>query len=128
MGIKVGTTTVIDDNANLSSSVGGLKTVNGNSLIGSGNISAGASTTYGDTGTYVMGMTVGSSTVTQGSTYSGSSIKPYGMRLGTPVGDDSVLSARGSRGGSTLSGTWRAMGRAGFSGNYGRGTLFVRIS
>ena len=40
MAIKVNGTTVIDDSRNLSN-VGGLKTVNGNSLVGSGNISVG---------------------------------------------------------------------------------------
>ena len=40
MAIQVGGTTVIDDSRNLSN-VGGLKTVNGTSILGSGNISAG---------------------------------------------------------------------------------------
>ena len=53
MAIKVNGTTVIDDSRNLSN-VGGLKTVNGTSLVGSGNISAGASTTTGAVGTYAI--------------------------------------------------------------------------
>lgn len=40
MAIQVSGTTVIDDNRNLTN-VGGLKTVNGTSIVGSGNISAG---------------------------------------------------------------------------------------
>ena len=44
MAIQVGGTTVIDNSRNLQN-VGGLKTVNGNSLVGSGDISAGGGTT-----------------------------------------------------------------------------------
>ena len=41
MAIKVNGTTVIDDSRNLSN-VGGLKTVGGTSIIGSGNIAVGS--------------------------------------------------------------------------------------
>lgn len=62
MAIKVGGTTVIDDSRNLSS-VGGLKTVGGTSILGSGNIDAGASTDVNGVGTYTLasdtGMTSG---------------------------------------------------------------------
>ena len=43
MAIKVNGTTVIDDSRNLSN-VGGLKTVGGNSILGSGNIEVGGGT------------------------------------------------------------------------------------
>jgi hypothetical protein len=42
MAIKVGGTTVIDDSQNLTSSVGGLKTVGGYAILGSGDIAVGA--------------------------------------------------------------------------------------
>jgi len=77
MAIKVNGTTVIDDSRNLSN-VGGLKTVNGNSLVGSGNISAGASTTVGAVGQYGFLKSLGG-TVTYaryaGSTQSGSNLR-----------------------------------------------------
>jgi len=51
MAIKVNGTTVIDDSRNLQN-VQGIKTINNTSILGSGNISAGASTTVGAVGTY----------------------------------------------------------------------------
>lgn len=53
MAIKVGGTTVIDDSRNLSS-VGGLKTVGGTSILGSGDIDTGSSPTVTTT-TYTQG-------------------------------------------------------------------------
>ena len=44
MAIKVNGTTVIDDSRNLQS-VQGIKTINNTSILGSGNISAGGTTT-----------------------------------------------------------------------------------
>lgn len=129
MAIKVGTTTVIDDSANLSSSVGGLKTVNGNSLIGSGNISAGASTTYGAVGTYYGGHRTVSTNVTYngGSTISGSSLRKVSSgntRDGlTGQKSSSQVSSAG------LSGTWRQMtGAIRLDYNGALPGLFVRIS
>lgn len=124
MAIKVNGTTVIDDSRNLSN-VGGLKTVNGTSIVGSGNISAGASTTYNAVGTYIFGYTT--SKVTNNSTKSGSSIEPAGIGYQDPVSDDNQATGYGTKGSSTLSGTWRVMGRrnAGYSAG---ATLFVRIS
>jgi hypothetical protein len=130
MAIKVNGTTVIDDSRNLSN-VGGLKTINGTSIVGSGNISAGASTTYGAVGTYVHGF-VTNNGVAQNSTYAGSGIQPSAwMYYSTGLANDSAgANFFLVKGGSTLSGTWRAMGRANaFTGSsYMRQVLFVRIS
>lgn len=53
MAIQVNGTTVIDDSRNLQN-VGGLKTVGGNSILGSGNITTGASTAVNGVGTYTV--------------------------------------------------------------------------
>jgi len=80
MAIKVGGTTVIDDSRNLSS-VGGLKTVGGTSILGSGNIDAGASTDVNGVGTYTLaydsGMTSGSNfkVYKEGRTVAGSALE-----------------------------------------------------
>lgn len=115
MAIKVNGTTVIDDSRNL---------VN----IASG---AGSSTTYGDVGTYVFGY-IANIGVTQGSTYSGSSINPCGFAVTTtsPGTDSDFSQTTTIDGASSHSGTWRAMGRAnyGSGATRGRTTLFVRIS
>lgn len=125
MAIKVNGTTVIDDSRNLSN-VGGLKTVNGNSLVGSGDIQAGASTTYGAVGTYVWGHRT--SRITEGSSYAGSGIRPAGIGNYPFSGADSQETGQATRGSSTVSGTWRAMGRQ-QSATWAEGaTLFVRIS
>jgi len=132
MAIKVNGTTVIDNSRNLTN-VGGLKTVNGTSLVGSGNISAGASTSYNAVGTYVFANADVAAGITEGSTYAGSNLYAAGIAHSsgnysndtnqTNVGMTQDTSA-------THSGTWRAMGRS----NYGPGssrtrlTLFVRIS
>lgn len=80
MAIKIGGTTVIDDSRNLSS-VGGLKTVGGTSILGSGNIDAGASTDVNGVGTYTLaydtGMDSGSSfkVYKEGRTVAGSALR-----------------------------------------------------
>lgn len=51
MAIKIGGTTVIDDSANITTSVGGFKTVNGTGITGSGDIDTGSSPTVA-TSTY----------------------------------------------------------------------------
>jgi len=124
MAIKVNGTTVIDDSRNISNIAGGFKTINSTSILGSGDISAGSSTTYDAVGTYVFGYRA--STITQNSTYAGSSIQPAGY--GTDAqSNDAVKTPNAAKGGSSLSGTWRAMGRM---QNYypASTTLFVRIS
>lgn len=121
MAIKVNGTTVIDDSRNLAN-VGGLKTVNGTSLVGSGNISAGASTTFDAVGTY--GFMVGNdysggwtSTVNRNATVSGSRIR-FTNGSGSPDGA------------YTPSGTWRLMGGYMVAYNSGSGSanVWVRIS
>ena len=129
MAIKVNGTTVIDNSRNLTN-VGGLKTVNGTSLVGSGNISAGASTSYNAVGTYIFGTIYNTGGVVHGSTYAGSSISPAGLDHSNLYPDNSVDSGYLTRDPSTLSGTWRGMGRSRYysGSNRSRVTLFVRIS
>ena len=129
MAIKVNGTTVIDDSRNLSN-VGGLKTVNGTSLVGSGNISAGASTSYEAVGTYVWAE-INNNGVTQGSTYAGSGMSPAGIVSSAGDNPDDYDTNGITYGRDiSISGTWRAMGRAMWATAYNRHrlTLFVRIS
>ena len=129
MAIKVNGTTVIDDSRNLSN-VGGLKTVNGTSLVGSGNISAGASTSYNAVGTYIFGHLYNTGGAVANTTYPGSGINPAGHDHSNISAANSVDSGYLTRGSQTLSGTWRAMGQARYlsGSNRSRITLFVRIS
>ena len=128
MAIQVNGTTVIDNSRNLQN-VQGIKTINNTSILGSGNISAGASTSYGAVGTYVIAMiTYSGTTVTSGSTHSGSNLRYHedyqsGRGLAEEVNSSSVVS-------SGLSGTWRMMGGRIFHYSNGDwyGALFVRIS
>jgi hypothetical protein len=141
MAIKVNGTTVIDNSRNLQN-VGGLKTVNGTSLVGSGNISAGASTSYASVGTYTIAaeQMTENETIPGGTTRSGSGFKihkyddydaqygSFASALGVNISSSNLYSAG-------LSGTWRHMApliqehRAGFYGSptY-RNSLWVRIS
>ena len=85
MAIKVNGTTVVDDSRVLSN-VTGLKTINSTSILGSGDIAAGASTTLGDVGTYGLfsdtGMTSGAGGASgfkvykEGRTAAGSALVP----------------------------------------------------
>lgn len=105
--------------------------------------SGGASTTYGDVGTYVWGRRAFSGAAqaqfVAGSTYAGSTLYPAGFA--TPnfrtLGDNYAYTSgdnigTGDPASSALSGTWRAMGTtpdpslAGIDS--GPVTLFVRIS
>ena len=128
MAIKVNGTTVIDDSRNFTNIAGGFKTVNGTSVVGSGDISAGASTTYGDVGTYIMGAC--QSKPVEGSTYSGSSIRPAGFSANGTFLSDNYVTPRMSSGSSGLSGTWRSMGRyqAASGSPTTNITIYVRIS
>ena len=87
---------------------------------------AGGSTTLGDVGTYAFlarTSTASGSTISVGSSYSGSSLTYAGVsRSG---GNNIIISPSG-----TPSGTWRAMGHVGsaFTGFNQRATSFVRIS
>lgn len=124
MAIQVGGTTVIDDSRNLTN-VGGLKTVNSTSILGSGNIDASTPTTFGAVGTYTGGYITGGTTLNAGDTYAGSSIKIY---TGTSSNQFERFTASGTSA-SGLSGTWRVMAPAQpNSSAYQAGTLWVRIS
>ena len=61
--------------------------------------------------------------ITAGSTYAGSDLQYAGVES-TSAG--SPFNLRGSEGGATTSGTWRALGHA--NGSQYRATLFMRIS
>jgi len=121
MAIKVNGTTVVDDSRVLSN-VTGLKTINSTSILGSGNISAGASTDYGAVGTYLLGAwgTFSSNTtpnyVINSSTYGGgpSNLFPSNTDVHTT-----------SASAYAVSGSWRTMGNQGASG---KATVWVRIA
>jgi len=126
MAIKVNGTTVIDDSRNISNIAGGFKTINSTSILGSGNISAGASTTYGAVGTYAFAFYDGN--VTEGTTKAGSTLKPGSVNGWQNEPADSVIGATLTYGGSALSGTWRIMGRNNYSSNPRTYSVWVRIS
>lgn len=90
-----------------------------------------AALAYGAVGTYVMGFIYGTG-ITDGSTYAGSNIQPAGAYLGgSAIANDGGSGASGiDKGGTALSGTWRAMGRLNNTSgsNLNRITLFMRIS
>lgn len=115
MAIKVNGTTVINDSANITSSVGGFKTVGGVDIIGSGNIDAAPPTTINSVGTYAAmefdGVTIQPGTATAASSYTTKYIS-CGDRFSFPSTN-------------TISGTWRCMG---FNNSGYGGTVFVRIS
>mgnify|MGYP003686109303 CR=1 FL=1 len=110
MAIKIGGTTVIDNSANITSSVGGFKTVGGVAITGSGNIDAAPSTAYGQVGGYIFAWSTAGVTMNPGATRSGSGLYPgncffYG---GDEYGHYST----------TASGTYRLMGLVGRHLNY----------
>jgi len=88
-----------------------------------------AALSYGAVGTYVLGYIYNTS-VTEGSTYAGSDISPAGHVALSAVTADAQAGMDATRGSSTLSGTWRAMGRVNSSSGSSRTriTLFLRIS
>ncbi len=87
-----------------------------------------AALSYGAVGTYVWAYYTGGG-LTEGSTYSGSSLNPAGGHLGvSSLTADAGGQAYWSRGSDTLSGTWRSMSRDNLSGSYARFGLFLRIS
>ena len=86
----------------------------------------GASTTAGDVGTYAMLMrTSGGSTISAGSTYAGSGLRYSGVRVGYNAYHEAY--SPGSIG-STVSGTWRAMGKTWNNSGIHPLNIFVRIS
>ena len=79
---------------------------------------AGASTTAGAVGTYVLAQqNVNGGSISFGSTYAGSTLRPTGV---DPNGQSGT--------GSALTGTWRAMGHSQAPNGYFPTTLFVRVS
>ena len=133
MAIQVGGTTVIDNSRNLQN-VGGLKTINSTSIVGSGNIEAGASTSYGAVGTYVLG-TCQMGRTQEGTTKSGSSIRITGGYAPNAITgtNSTVIGGSGAvtkMGDNTLSGTWRMMFDASQDTNntFHRFGLWVRVS
>jgi len=130
MALQVGGTTVIDNSRNLQN-VQGIKTVGGSSILGSGDISVGASTSHGAVGTYTVAHESGSGFSTsagykEGRTTSGSNLEPTGIAGGTPENKNTATSTSGTSGMSnfqttnyidnmsiisntTLSGSWRLM-------------------
>jgi hypothetical protein len=94
--------------------------------FGAGN----AALAYGAVGTYVMGF-ITTTSIAENTNYAGSSIEPAGIRSGSSgLLDDADGGADLTKGGSALSGTWRAMGRVSSESSLtrGRATLFLRIS
>jgi len=104
---------VVDSNV----SIGGNLTVGGNLPVPA----------YNSIGSYVFAFKTTSGAIIQNSSYSGSILKPGGICRSSDFTDDSQQDILGTKGGTTLSGTWRAMGRNN-SASYPYGwTLFVRI-
>ena len=128
MAIQVSGTTVIDDSRNLVNVIG-LKTVNSTSLLGSGNIAAGASTTYDAVGTYSWGRPANFSNYAVNATSSG----VYAVKQ-KATNSQYYNSSGGFQNctGTLLSGTWRSMSGAGNSAgltyDHGYMGLWVRIS
>ena len=125
--LTIGGTEVIDSSRNLSNIAGGFRTVNGTSVVGSGDISAGASTTFGAVGTYAQGRPANSNNYALGSTTSGMvAVNSRGSTAYYEGGSgwQNVEST------SALSGTWRNMGGAGRNSTYNTGAvgIWVRIS
>jgi hypothetical protein len=115
MAIKIGGTTVIDDSRNISNIAGGLKTINSTSILGSGNIEAGASTTFGDVGTYgLLNRGTTNLIASAGATIAGSNLNRR-HAVYNWIWQDSTA----------VSGTWRCMG---YNNATNAGTLWVRIS
>jgi|TARA_R110000822_G_scaffold153443_1_gene292919 hypothetical protein len=146
MAIQVSGTTVIDDSRNLVN-VTGLKTINSTSILGSGNIVAGSSTSADAVGTYTWGRPPDGTNYTAGTTATG--ILAISLtRYGTVAANAGVYWswwAQSTQGGwvnsnntrTAMSGTWRSMGLAGGTApNYGASAqytfgypgLWVRIS
>ncbi len=112
MAIKVNGTTVIDDSRNLVNIVSG----------------AGSSTTYGDVGTYTWGRPYNTTDYNGGDTASGIIPTSYNniYDIGYFFDGDTW---RYTATGTSLSGTWRAMGRIFSNGSsYMHMGLWVRIS
>lgn len=90
-----------------------------------------AGLSYGAVGTTAF-LYASNTGIIQGNTYAGSSLSPAGIQSVAAIPSiaaDTLEDAALVRGSPTMSGTWRAMGRANQSGvDRPRATLFVRIS
>jgi hypothetical protein len=90
-----------------------------------------AALSYGAVGTYVLAYLAGGPGVDifEGDTYAGSSLFPAGGHFGAAtIAVDGGGTGFYSRGGTALSGTWRAMCRNAVANDYARLGLFLRIS
>lgn len=112
-----------------------IKTVNGNSLLGSGDLAvttpaadilnAIAGAALGDVGTYAwLSRSVANTAITAGTTYAGSALRYDGNR--NPNSGGSVTHPATT--GGTPSGTWMAMGTINNAGSTFTATLFLRVS
>jgi len=124
MAIKVGGTSVISDSLVLQN-VTGLKTVDGESLLGSGDINVDPPTGQGEIGTYSYGRPANTTGYDVGDTatsfYSVAENYTGNARYGSGGWTDT--------GGQNLeSGTWRSMNGAKSIGGWGVCGLWVRIS
>lgn len=94
------------------------------------NINTTDRSTYNSIGSYVFGY-MAITSITQGSTYAGSSIFPAGQTGVTDRGANTWAPPSAIvRGSAALTGTWRATGRGTYASgsNRTRNTIFVRIS
>ena len=83
-----------------------------------------ASKSVGSVGTYAWLGKPTDGKITQGNTYSGSSLRYAGTLSGSTYSDDTAMDITGT----TPSGTWRAMGRTDQTTGRNSATLFLRIS
>ena len=130
MAIQVNGTTVID-NSRVLSNVTGLKTVGGSSILGSGDITTGASTAVNGVGTYTVAHDTSQSDTEgvgykEGRTTAGSNLSPRGIEGGANGIPNTTTSTSGTTGlnnnaslsystnlhltsDQTYSGSWRLM-------------------
>ena len=114
MAIKVNGTTVIDDSRNLQN-VQGIKTINSTSILGSGDISAGATSTAGAVGAYALCRNDSGVTRTVGGSESASNLYYLSFAYNGFYIDTS----------NRPSGTWRVMS---YTTPSNQGTILLRIS
>lgn len=128
MAIQVSGTTVIDDSRNLVNVIG-LKTINSTSILGSGDIVAGASTAFGAVGTYTWGRPENTNSYSMGSTASGIKAVKNADASSRAIAYYNVNTWTDSASQTSTSGTWRMMGGGGqWSTYWGFLGLWVRIS
>ena len=120
--LSISGTEVIDSSRNFTNIAGGFKTVNGDSVVGSGDISAGASTTFDDVGTYIIGRPLNTSAYNTNTT--ASSLRSVGYPGEYWNGSSWDISGTNT----LMSGTWRCMSPAVNAFSRGYLGLWVRIS